>query len=169
MAVVSLYLDVDGVVSPFGPLGRTGWGSKWRLADAGMLEVAYAPELVDELNTLSTNPDVRFVWLTSWEDLAPRYLCPAIGLRGEAWPVLSSEGWDRSQEWWKLDALQRDLEESGTERFVWVDDQLDYEAQARSWAEFLRGRVLWISPDPRRGLCPDHIQAIKEFLRAVWP
>ncbi|MCA4131561.1 HAD domain-containing protein [Arthrobacter sp. M4] len=169
MSTVSLYLDVDGVVSPFGPLGRTGWGSKWHLADAGVLEVAYAKELVAELNALAEEPGVRFVWLTSWEELAPKYLCPAIGLRGEAWPVLISEGWDRSHNWWKLDALQRDLEGSGTERFVWMDDQLAYEAEALSWAGYLGPSVLCISPDPREGLQPLHLEAIRNFLDAVLP
>lgn len=174
MPSVSLYLDVDGVVSPFGPLGRTDWGSEWKLADAGLLEVAFAVELVDELNALASNPEARFVWLTSWEELAPRFLCPAIGLEGQHWPVLTSEalindGWDGHPEWWKLAALQRDIEASGTGRIVWMDDQLDYEPAARSWAEFLRDRTLLVSPDPRRGLSRDHIASIKAFLSAVLP
>lgn len=174
MPSVSLYLDVDGVVSPFGPLGRTDWGSEWMVADAGLLEVAYAVELVEELNVLASNPDTRFVWLTSWEELAPRFLCPAIGLNGQHWPVLTSEalineGWDGQPEWWKLAALQRDIEASGAGRVVWMDDQLNYEPAARSWAEFLRYRMLWISPDPRRGLSRDHIASIKAFLSAVLP
>lgn len=169
MGRVSLYLDVDGVVSPFGPLGSTGWGGQWQLANAGMLEVAYSRDLVEELNALAKEPGVRFVWLTSWEEMAPKYLCPAIGLHGEDWPVLASEGWDRSHDWWKLDALQQDFERSGTERFVWMDDQLEYETTALSWAGVLGRRALCISPDPRRGLEPDHVDAIKDFLAAVWP
>ncbi|WP_307794473.1 HAD domain-containing protein [Arthrobacter cavernae] len=161
---VSLYLDVDGVVNPFGPLGTTDWGTAWKIADAGILDVVYAAEMVTELNELALHPAARFVWLTTWEWLAPQFLCPAIGLHGERWPVLSSAGWDDSAEWWKLDALRRDVEARGAERIVWVDDQLDHEAAARSWAEFQPGRVLWISPDPRRGLRRRELAAIREFL-----
>jgi hypothetical protein len=168
MPSVSLYLDVDGVVSPFGPSGVTDWGSEWRLADAGLLEVAYAAELVGELNELSRHPEARFVWLTSWEELAPRFLCPAIGLHGEDWPVLYSR--DQPDEgWWKLAALQHDIESADIQRIVWMDDQLNYEPAARSWASFLHNRMLLISPDPRRGLSRRHIAAIRRFLPAVLP
>ncbi|MGP0221331.1 HAD domain-containing protein [Paenarthrobacter sp. NCHU4564] len=161
---VSIYLDVDGVVNPFGPQGTTDWGSDWITADAGILNVAYAPEVVAGLNELAEHPAARFVWLTTWERLAPEYLCPAIGLKGQDWPVLSSQGWDERPEWWKLVALQKDVEEAGAERFAWVDDQLDRESDARSWAEFRQDRVLCISPDPRKGLTRRDLAALGAFL-----
>jgi hypothetical protein len=164
MTTVSLYLDVDGVVNPFGAMGFTDWGTEWKIADAGILDVVYSAELVDGLNELAAHPRARFVWLTTWQQLAPELLCPAIGLHGEEWPVLSSEGWDLSAEWWKFDALQRDVQLAGAERIVWMDDQLNYEAAARSWAEFLGSRVLWISPDPRRGLSRSDIAMVRQFL-----
>ncbi|MDP9934051.1 hypothetical protein J2T11_000375 [Paenarthrobacter nicotinovorans] len=114
MTPVSIYLDVDGVVNPFSPMGTTDWGSEWSTADAGILEVAFAPEAVAELNTLAEHPAARFVWLTTWEHLAPEFLCPAIGLNGRDWPVLSSQGWDQGPEWWKLVALQKDLAASAS-------------------------------------------------------
>jgi hypothetical protein len=165
---VSLYLDVDGVVSPFGPSGTSDWGSPWQIADAGLLEVAFAVELVDELNELSRREGARFVWLTSWEDLAPRFLCPAIGLHGQDWPVLLSRDWPQAQ-WWKLAALQHDVESSGSERLVWMDDQLDYEPAAQAWAAILGQRKLLISPDPRRGLSPKHIRSVRQFLGPILP
>ena len=161
---VSIYLDVDGVVNPFGPQGVTDWGGEWKIADAGILDVAFAPEAVAELNELAEHPFARFVWLTTWERLAPEFLCPAIGLKGEDWPVLSSQGWDQSAEWWKLGALQKDLAEMGAERFVWLDDQLGQESDARSWAEYHQDRVLCISPDPRKGLSRRDLAAVRTFL-----
>ena len=50
---VSIYLDVDGVVNPFSPVGTTDWGGDWCIADAGILEVAFAPEVVEALNDLA--------------------------------------------------------------------------------------------------------------------
>ena len=88
----TLYIDVDGVICPFGPAGTTGWGTAWRRADAGLLPVAYAAELVTGLNSIAAHQGVRCVWLTSWEELAPRYLCRAIGLDGRDWPYLTAAG-----------------------------------------------------------------------------
>ncbi|MFK0006177.1 HAD domain-containing protein [Paenarthrobacter sp. NPDC090520] len=161
---VSIYLDVDGVVNPFSPFGVTDWGGEWHIADAGILEVAYAPELVAELNLIAQHPAARFVWLTTWERLAPEFLCPAIGLNGREWPVLSSEGWDAGPEWWKLTALQKDLATAGADRFIWLDDQLGQEAEAQSWADYQQDRVLCISPDPRRGLSRRDLAAVRDFL-----
>ncbi|SDW56193.1 hypothetical protein SAMN04487917_103318 [Arthrobacter sp. yr096] len=161
---VSIYLDVDGVVNPFSPAGTTDWGTEWSIADAGILEVAFAPEVVAELNALATHPAARFVWLTTWERLAPEFLCPAIGLNGQDWPVLSSQGWDEGPEWWKLVALQKDLAAAGSERIIWLDDQLSQESDARSWAEYQQDRVLCISPNPRKGLSRRELAAVKAFL-----
>lgn len=161
---VSIYLDVDGVVNPFGPIDATDWGSEWKIADAGILDVAFAPEAVEELNELAAHPFARFVWLTTWERLAPEFLCPAIGLNGQEWPVLSSQGWDEGPEWWKLVALQKDLAATGAERFVWLDDQLGQESDARSWVEYQQDRVLCISPDPRKGLSRSDLAAVRAFL-----
>lgn len=162
--LVSVYLDVDGVVNAFGPSGVTDWGSTWKIADAGILEVAFAPEAVDELNSLAGHPAVRFVWLTTWERMAPQYLCPAIGLKGQHWPVLSSQGWDEEPEWWKLVALRKDLAASGSNRFVWLDDQLAHQTDARSWAEYQQDRVLCVSPNPRTGLSRRDLAAVRAFL-----
>lgn len=164
MSRVSLYLDVDGVVSPFAVQGRTGWGSEWALADAGVLEVAFAPELVAKLNVLSRRPGARFVWLTTWERLAPEFLCPAIKLDGRDWPVLSSAGRELSPDWWKLDAIRGDVARHPADRLVWLDDQLDNEPRALAWADAWGGRMLHISPDPRKGLTPDHLDAVEAFL-----
>jgi hypothetical protein len=161
---VTVYLDVDGVVCPFGATGITPWGSGWRFANAGVLEVAYAGHLVDGLNQLSRVPGVRFVWLTSWEDMAADYLCPAIGLAGGHWPCLTAEGGGTGEGWWKLAALQEDLSVNTPDGIVWIDDQLRYELEALAWAEFLGPRILTVSPDPRRGISPAELNAVSGFV-----
>lgn len=165
MARRTLYLDVDGVVCPFGPEGRNGWGTAWRRADAGLLPVAYASELVAGLNTLAAAAELRCVWLTSWEELAPQYLCPAIGLEGGRWPHLTSEGAGSGAGWWKLHAIQDDVERTAPDAVAWVDDQLAYEAEAQAWARIMGHRLLAVSPDPRRGISPAELEAVGSFLR----
>jgi hypothetical protein len=161
---VSLYLDVDGVICPFGATGQTDWGSAWSSADAGLLEVSYAGEVVDALNHLASRPGLRCVWLTSWEGMAPEYLCPAIGLAGQDWPVLVSDGLGGGDSWWKLQAIQQDIETFAPDRAVWIDDQLEFERPARAWALFLGARLLLISPRPRRGLSVAELESVRAFL-----
>ena len=163
MPLCTLYLDVDGVVCPFGPAGHNGWGTPWRRADAGLLPVAFAPELVAGLNSLAA-AELRCVWLTSWVELAPRYLCPVIGLDGARWPYLRSEGAGSGPGWWKLDAIQDDVERTAPDAVVWVDDQLAYEAEAQAWARIMGRRVLTVSPDPRQGISPSELAAVSSFL-----
>jgi len=159
----TLYLDVDGVVCPFGPQGTTDWGSPWQQADAGLLPVTFAAELVAGLNTLARTPGLRCVWLTSWEELAPAVLCPVTGLDGSAWPVLTSAGAGSGAEWWKLEAIQADVGRNTPERIIWVDDQLAFEGRAQAWARILGRRALLVSPDPRAGLSPGDLEAIRAF------
>ncbi|WP_411376298.1 HAD domain-containing protein [Arthrobacter sp. MPF02] len=160
----TLYIDVDGVICPFGPQGTTDWGSAWCLADAGMLPVAYARELVDGLNSLARTDGVRCVWLTSWEELAPQYLCPAISLDGTWWPCLSGAGAGSGTAWWKLRAIQDHVEATMPDAVAWIDDQLAFEADAREWARFLGRRILSVSPDPRRGISRHELAAVRAFL-----
>jgi hypothetical protein len=161
---VTLYLDVDGVVCPFGATGTTPWGTPWSLANAGMLEVAYARELIAGLNGLARLPVLRCVWLTSWEDMAPRYLCPAIGLAGGHWPCLTAQDSGAGDGWWKLAALQEDVAAAASGGIVWIDDQLRYEQDAQAWAGILGARILAISPDPRRGITPAELAAVNAFV-----
>jgi hypothetical protein len=160
----TLYLDVDGVVCPFGPEGPTGWGSSWQHAAAGLLPVAFAAELVAGINALARTPGLRCVWLTSWEELAPQYLCPAVGLSGRNWPYLAAEGPAAGTGWWKLRAIQADVETTGPDAVAWVDDQLAFEAEAQRWARILGRRILTVSPHPRRGITPPELDRIRSFL-----
>jgi hypothetical protein len=160
----TLYIDVDGVICPFGPEGDSGWGSGWQYSDAGLLPVAYAPELVDGLNGIAAMAGVRCVWLTSWEELAPQYLCPATSLDGARWPYLTAAGAGSGAGWWKLRAIQDDVENTSPEAVAWIDDQLMFEAEAQAWARLLGRRILALSPDPRRGISPAELEQIRSFL-----
>ncbi|ACL39773.1 conserved hypothetical protein [Pseudarthrobacter chlorophenolicus A6] len=160
----TLYIDVDGVICPFGPDGTTGWGTAWRRADAGLLPVAYAAELVTGLNSIARTEGVHCVWLTSWEELAPQYLCQAIGLDGQDWPYLTAAGAGTGEGWWKLLAIMDHLEATAPDAAVWIDDQLGYEAEAQSWVRLLGRRMLAVSPDPRRGISPAELASVQTFL-----
>ena len=151
MMNVSLYLDVDGVICPFGATGATDWGSRWQISAAGLLEVAYAAELVASLNTLSRRPSLRSVGLPAgrrWRLNISARRSASQGRNGPSLPVTDRAAATKLV---KLQALQRDIEASAPDRAVWIDDQLDYEAEARTWASIVGTRLLLISPHPRRG------------------
>ena len=166
MTSISLYLDVDGVVCPFGPAGNTDWGTDFQHAGIGLMEVHYAAELVTELNRLSHLPGMRFVWLTSWEGHAPKYLCRAIGLDGRKWPVLRYGDQRGRYNWWKLEAIQRDIAKHEPWIVVWIDDQLPDDPAADAWLGTMGGRILGISPDPRNGISRAELAGIESFLDA---
>jgi hypothetical protein len=96
--------------------------------------------------------------------MAPRYLCPAIGLAGHRWPWLAARGSGEGDGWWKLEALQEDVSAAGPSRIVWIDDQLRYEHDAQAWAGILGARILAISPHPRRGISPAELAAVNAFV-----
>ena len=164
MRSLTLYLDVDGVICPFGPIGQTGWGTEWRHANAGLLSVSFARELVDGLNGVARTAGLRCVWLTSWEDLAPAYLCPAIGLDASQWPYLAADGAGTGESWWKLRAIQDDVDKSGPDAVVWIDDQLQFEEEAQAWARVLGRRILLVSPDPRLGITPAELASVRSYI-----
>ncbi|MDQ0678471.1 hypothetical protein QFZ30_001853 [Arthrobacter pascens] len=66
--------------------------------------------------------------------------------------------------WWKLRAIQDDLDTSRADALVWIDDQLRFEQEAQAWARILGPRILMVSPDPRRGISPGELAAVRSFL-----
>jgi hypothetical protein len=80
------------------------------------------------------------------------------------WPYLSAAGAGTGAGWWKLRAIQEDVETTGPDAAVWIDDQLAFEAEAQAWARLLGGRMLAISPDPRRGISPEELATVHSFL-----
>ena len=94
----------------------------------------------------------------------PAVLCPATGLNGGGWPVLTADGAGSGAEWWKLEAIQADVEHSAPERIIWVDDQLAYEGRAQAWARYPAERgPCWCRRIRGRGLSPQELDSIRSF------
>jgi hypothetical protein len=77
---------------------------------------------------------------------------------------LAAEGAGGGPGWWKLRAIQDDVEKTLPAAVAWVDDQLAFEAEAQAWAAVMGARLLAVSPNPRCGISPSELKAVSSFL-----
>lgn len=164
----AIYLDVDGVISPLTkdsapPQKLTGWEGKWGRGSSFGFRIIWSTELIEALNALTSCPDVRPAWVTSWMREAADDLSGAIGLNGSGWPVLSDRGSPRST-WWKLDAIRANITANAPDRVVWLDDDISKHEAARSWARRSKIPILTISPKAELGLTRGHMDRVNTFL-----
>lgn len=91
---------------------------------------------------------------------APKNLCPAIGLEGTEWEVLTGDQQDwHGRNWWKLAAIRDDFNAEKPDLAIWIDDDIKLEREAIYWAAETEG-VMAISPDPLDGLTRDCLTRI---------
>lgn len=160
----TIYLDVDGVLNAvqkrYPSEASTGW-KLWETKPVNGWPILWAPELIDELNTLAAHSDVTFKWLTTWTHDAAKTLSPAIGINGQEWEVLDGEqhGW-RGADWWKLQAIQKDVLSTTPDQFIWIDDDISAERVAIEWVNG-RDNGYAISPFTVEALTRDHLNEIK--------
>ena len=150
-----LYLDVDGVLSPFViPDSGTDTWTDWD-------RDAFAPTSRAMADALAALP-VDIHWLTTWRDEANTHLAPRFG-----WPARPVLDRDREIHWWKLDALLDDHPEGVP--FVWCDDELD-ERRALLDPHFTRrlaalaAPYLLVCPARNVGLTPADLERIHAFV-----
>lgn len=165
---MTIYLDVDGVLNA---VTRhiptvTGWG-EYRRKKVNSYQIMYAPALVEAINKLSDRDDVTFKWLTTWEEDAARDLSPALGINGQNWQVLTGDQHSfRGSDWWKLEAIQRDVAATKPEQFVWIDDDFKDERHAIEWMlDQTNGYP--ISPSMRDGLTRAHMEEIEALVEGL--
>ncbi len=137
-----LLVDVDGVLSLFGP---------------GVDRAACTPALVEGIpHFLSREVAARLariaagyecVWCTGWEDRADGHLPHLLGLPA-GWAHLSFADRPEDGAHWKLRAID-DL--AGPHRpAAWIDDAHD--ERCRAWAAARPGPTLLVTTDPAVGL-----------------
>lgn len=172
MTKTTLYLDVDGVLNA--SFNGAKWGQGTRMAGvaepkfdsfgapAGIrhrFNMLWNSRLVDALNTL----DVDLAWLTTWRADAPGVVAPLMGinLKGRVLPPESGETTFPSIAW-KVESLLDDLRHHETERFIWIDDEID--PSIAKAVKDLHPQGLLIGPDPNWGITPGDIERIKTYL-----
>lgn len=163
----NVYFDVDGVINSFYQSKTVGWEGDWKVAKVLKYQIHWYTDLVEALNKLSKMEDVTFKWLTTWQDKAVSDLCPALGIEGTEWEVIFSEDKEDLfdlRRWWKLRAIQKDVELTNPDKIVWIDDDFKYERNAIAWAEEISDKILPISPFTDWGMTKEDVDDIVDFI-----
>ena len=152
-------LDVDGVIN----VGWPGWGGPTRAGNAysaGIeFRIRWAPALIARIRALHERSAVDIRWCSTWccdaDQLERLFSLPAFD---RAWtadingPVAAAA---------KLAAARQVLAEG--RRLIWTDDT-ETPTSGPVYEELTRdGRALLIAPHWRRGLQPEHLEAIEAF------
>lgn len=155
----TLYLDVDGVVSPFDKVNRyEEW--EYRKKHVAGFRMTYSPNLISILNRVSQNVDIA--WLTSWELQAATELAPALGLhRFRVLQRLYGDNEYNEDKWWKLNAIKMDYKDKQPEEFYWIDDDLILNENATEWA--INNGGIPISPHSKSGISPTTARTLLEW------
>lgn len=165
-------LDVDGVLNAS---SRPGWHAQptRRYAYAGGHEFKFrwAPSLIDALHALIRSDLVEVRWATSWiNDIGqvnrlltmPLDLPLAFALPTDLRPATDALH-DAAEDAKRTAAL--DIARAGR-RLLWTDDEAIFPIGTSERDELITAGALLIEPDARRGLQPEHIEAIRTWLGA---
>ena len=148
-----LFLDVDGVVSPFGGSPPPGY----ERTEIDGYQVTVNRRHRQWFGLLTNLYDI--VWATTWQHRANVAISPLLGLG--ALPVVEF-GSARVGDTWKLAAVRAFADNRPA---AWVDDELF--SDARSWAEQRHEPTLLIRTMPSIGLTELHIAELEGFGRAM--
>ncbi len=167
-----LFLDVDGVLNAFAYEPLLAGYEDFTVHEVTVGEETGFRMTFDMCLSLKMGKSLaalpaEIVWLTTWRHDADRLIAPLAGLPQGLRVLSSPPGAQRADPVWKFDALRRSVSADPTP-FVWLDDDIDLlrseSVSARRWADALSVPCLLIAPDPRTGLLPEQIEAVKEFL-----
>jgi hypothetical protein len=152
-------LDVDGVINA----SKAGWSampSRTNISDgAREYRISWAPALLDRIRSLNSSGAAEIRWCTTWcpwaDQLERLFRLPTLAraLTGE----IPRGGGNEL----KLAAALRVLAEG--RRLIWTDDTAIPQSGPAYDALTESGRALLIAPSPRRGLRPEHMDAIEAF------
>lgn len=168
MSCGRIYIDVDGVLNAVSLSAPAwGWGAHSDVRVEGM-PIRWSPELVAALNEVTASNAVETFWLTTWEHDAPKHLAPAIGLKGEHWPVVGTEqhySKELAGGWWKLAALRDHIADFGGP-VLWIDDDIRFDPPAREWlGDNLH--VVAMSPRTELGITRHQMEIVRRFVDEI--
>jgi hypothetical protein len=153
-------LDVDGVLN----VGRPGWDEEPRSGNAQSagfeFGLQWAPSLMARIRALHDGGRVEIRWCSTWccdaDQLERLFDLPRFD---RCWDVDINGGAAATA---KLAAARRVLADG--RRLIWTDDT-EVPTSGPLYDELAEGgRALLIAPSPRRGLLPEHLDAIDAFL-----
>ena len=148
-----IFLDIDGVLNPFG-FQRTSDFDDATLhtidSRLGSYELLLSPTLGARLSGL----DAEILWTTTWEQEAYK-IGDIVGIEAD----YLSLGLD-----WKYGAVRRTIRER-REPFIWIDDDaIDGTQQRNIEAEFPDIPGLFVRTEPNTGLTWNELATIEAFI-----
>ncbi len=152
-----LLIDVDGVISLFGPRVDVRSGGRWVSVEG--IPHFLSDEAARHLRELAA--EFECVWCTGWEEKADEHLRTALQLPGR-WPHLTFADPPAGAHW-KLHAIDA---HAGPDRpLAWIDDSFDERCHA--WADRRPGATLLVATEPDMGLTADHAARVRAWARAL--
>ena len=153
-------VDIDGVISLFGPPGDRGPEGSFHAIDG----IPHFLSSTAATHLLRLAEDFDLVWCSGWEEKAEEYLPRLLGLPTEL-PFLHFErgqGAGRSIDGhWKLDAIDAYARERA---LAWIDDAFD--ESCHEWAEQRPAPTLLVRTDPAAGLTAKESGILAEWALA---
>lgn len=152
-------LDVDGVIN----VAHPGWGAAPRSGNAYSGATAYrmlwAPTLIKRIRTLHRGGTVEIRWCSTWcaeaEQIERLFTLPPLD---RSWCHETSAAAAPAA---KLAAARAVLDQG--RHLIWTDDT-EVPTSGPIYDELTRHhRALLLAPSPRRGLQPEHLDAIEAF------
>lgn len=167
----TVYIDVDGVINSFIEDRKlSGWSGEWKKEKVMGYWIHWYTDLVDSLNKFDKMENVTVKWLTTWQDNAVTHLCEPLGINGKAWEVVyaldKSALYVTKVHWWKLKAMQKDIEETNPDKVVWIDDDISFERTACEWISDQGSKIHAISPFTDVGMTKEDFDGIIEYINS---
>lgn len=161
-----VFIDVDGVINavcdPRLPFPDCWSPDTWATSDANGFTITWSTGVAQALRTLFTTPRLEVIWLTTWTEDARTKIAPLLELADA--PALPQPFREKNG-WWKLEHVRRLRAEEPTVPFIWVDDDIAWDQEAR---DFLAGlpedTFLAVSPKTEVGLTPFQLEKIQSAL-----
>jgi len=153
-------VDIDGVISLFGPPGDRGSEGSFHAIDG----IPHFLSSAATTHLLSLAEAYDLVWCSGWEEKAEEYLPHLFGLPAGL-PFLRferSQGAGRSIDGhWKLDAIDA---YAGRRALAWIDDAFDESCHA--WADRRPAPTLLVQTDPADGLTAKEASLLEAWARS---
>jgi hypothetical protein len=142
-----LFLDIDGVTSPFwkGQLDANFFETR-----AWGMGVIVIPAVIDRINALHRSGVCQVQWLTTWDRAGINSFEQAVGLDH----FESHERYverTRDEQWWK-ESVVLEYADQTTAKFAWADDEISDLGSDRRLEQQHPGRGIYPSPHKDFGL-----------------
>jgi hypothetical protein len=148
-----MFLDVDGVLNPYGAAAFAGYEAHDLFPGEEPVHVHPAhASLLARLGEV-----FELVWASSWNDQANTLLAPLLGIAPLPVVPMPAPPFDPDD---KVALVSR---HAGDRPAAWLDDQ--HGARAREWATSRRAPTLLLSTDPSVGLTDTLVRTATDWAR----